>query len=1095
MSNGIFSQYDAQDLNRLAAKGILEKLRNIRQKINVEFTARRLIWELIQNAKDNAATCNIEGNSNVSILLELSDNQLVFSHNNGYFTNENIRGLIRRYSSSEKDKTYDLSENLPSTTGRFGTGFMTTHLLSEEVLVKGTFQKGASSFCRFVLPIDRTGLNEKSIINSVESSFHLVEESIKISKEFDFSETNNFKTEFIYSINDSVKDLVNISISEIEAGFAYALINIPTIKKITIKKDGSTYEYGIHKTSEIEVNEKIISIIEVETNDNNLKHRFFATISDEDTRIIVPLSIKNNGYNIEELPKNLPRLFLDFPLIGTEDINIPFIINSPLFEPTDSRDGVSLTGGKDRDTSINSVTILKGFDLFKIFVDYVSSQLDWGQIFNLARFKNPKEKDWIDKNWFDNTLIKPILSYLINVPLVDLSDGLRVSIKNKDGSNNALFPSASKIEIREKIWDLSIELVPNLLPKKTDIHEWYEIIWDDCPPLTIESLTKGIQRRESLDKLSTDLKKPEDGAVEWLNKYYDLLNFEAKFIDEIALDKFKVIPNQNNLFKINSELCIDKKIDDELKNVLKILGEDIRDILIHKGINTKNNHSEIEGKIKHGNRDSPLVVDQINKFLKEKRGNSKQAISYLLALFSKDEKFPEHRYKMYDFSKALLGEEIPIKMEISFWDESIWEYADKVRINRLVTVVSECKSLIKLQNLIAKSTSEETIFWLQSFIDFLIAGKFEDKLNLKANPILPDQNGDFKIKDDLFLDSCNIDEGIKDIAFELGSNVRAELLEKSIVLELPENRVRSEQYIAEEISKLIKPILRDERARVEKKDVIRKLYLWMNKNRIVAERIFGYIYEKRFLLVSDDEIAANIEKAEILEEIIEETGLSAKDIKEKLIILLSNPQITEALKQFEKTGKSNGILYPEGCEEDIMVSLDLLDLTSEKSRISTSEEAKEIIFKILKENGFNVPTNLDINYTIVTGISKPDGTPIKIVVKSGRAGKIYFNPNEWLTLTEADTQLFVVTRGNIVRNVTLSDLEAYNDKFHMRFDTHTFAINSNLKAFANLFQYMPYTHFIFDTPESTTDYLEEFGLNQRNPSIGTLTADDKNLLH
>lgn len=92
---GIFSQFDAQDLNRLAAKGILEKLRNIRQRINVDFTARRLLWELIQNAKDNAATCNINGNSKVQIDIEIDPNQLSFQHNNGYFTNENIRGLIR----------------------------------------------------------------------------------------------------------------------------------------------------------------------------------------------------------------------------------------------------------------------------------------------------------------------------------------------------------------------------------------------------------------------------------------------------------------------------------------------------------------------------------------------------------------------------------------------------------------------------------------------------------------------------------------------------------------------------------------------------------------------------------------------------------------------------------------------------------------------------------------------------------------------------------------------------------------------------------------------------------------------------------------
>ena len=128
-------------------------------------------------------------------------------------------------------------------------------------------------------------------------------------------------------------------------------------------------------------------------------------------------------------------------------------------------------------------------------------------------------------------------------------------------------------------------------------------------------------------------------------------------------------------------------------------------------------------------------------------------------------------------------------------------------------------------------------------------------------------------------------------------------------------------------------------------------------------------------------------------------------------------------------------------------------------------------------------------------IKNPNGLPVNLVVKSGKAGKLYFNPNEWLALTERDTQLFVVTRGNIVRNVILDDLTAINDTFHMRFNTQAFAINTNLKAFANFFRYLPYTHFIFDTPESTTDYLQQFGLNERNPSSKELSSDDKNLLH
>lgn len=182
-------------------------------------------------------------------------------------------------------------------------------------------------------------------------------------------------------------------------------------------------------------------------------------------------------------------------------------------------------------------------------------------------------------------------------------------------------------------------------------------------------------------------------------------------------------------------------------------------------------------------------------------------------------------------------------------------------------------------------------------------------------------------------------------------------------------------------------------------------------------------------------------------------------------------------------------------EEDIEQSFDLVDNSDEKSRISISQDAKENIFETLKRKGFDVPETLDINYTIVKGIKNPSGFPIKIVVKSGKAGKLYFNPSEWLALTEADTQLFVVTRGNIVRNITLNDLSAINDTFHMRFNTQAFAVNTNLKAFANFFRYLPYTHFIFETPESTTDYLQQFGLSERNPSSKELSSDDKNLLH
>jgi hypothetical protein len=63
----------------------------------------------------------------------------------------------------------------------------------------------------------------------------------------------------------------------------------------------------------------------------------------------------------------------------------------------------------------------------------------------------------------------------------------------------------------------------------------------------------------------------------------------------------------------------------------------------------------------------------------------------------------------------------------------------------------------------------------------------------------------------------------------------------------------------------------------------------------------------------------------------------------------------------------------------------------------------------------------------------------------------------------------------------------------MRLNTESFA-TSNLKVFAKFFQYLKGSHFIFESPESTSDYLQQFGLSERNPSSSELSADDKNLL-
>ena len=232
---GIFSKFERDELNKITAKSILEKLMNIRQNINVEFTARRLVWELIQNAKDNVNLCN-EAGEKVDVCIKITENQFIFSHNNGFFTNEHIRGLIRKYSSSDKDRDPEQIEKIIKTTGRFGTGFMTTHLLSEIVQIESYYKNEDGTFNIFNFWLDRSGKGEKEIIQGINKAFDDAEESIAKSQKIKLDELD-FITSFTYPLSENKISLAKIALEEAENGIAYTLINVPEINSVTIDND------------------------------------------------------------------------------------------------------------------------------------------------------------------------------------------------------------------------------------------------------------------------------------------------------------------------------------------------------------------------------------------------------------------------------------------------------------------------------------------------------------------------------------------------------------------------------------------------------------------------------------------------------------------------------------------------------------------------------------------------------------------------------------------------------------------------------------------------------------------------------------------
>ena len=167
------------------------------------------------------------------------------------------------------------------------------------------------------------------------------------------------------------------------------------------------------------------------------------------------------------------------------------------------------------------------------------------------------------------------------------------------------------------------------------------------------------------------------------------------------------------------------------------------------------------------------------------------------------------------------------------------------------------------------------------------------------------------------------------------------------------------------------------------------------------------------------------------------------------------------------------------------------------SKLSYAKEAQQRIMELLEENHCAFDYN-NHKYTLLYSVKKPDDSMCKVVMKSAQGGYLYFTPREWLELACEHPVLLLIDRNNQIRNVRLEELEESNDHFHMRFDTKIFAINSNLKVFAQFFRPLPpgSVYFVFGVPYSISagNYLAEFGMDKQNTSAIDLTEDDINLL-
>ena len=110
-----------EQLRSIPAQRLIEKLSLLKNR--VESAKKRWFWELLQNASDY--------NDSVNVKLIVSHERVTFLHDGAPFSLRDALNLISPDSNKQADCIHN--DNI----GKFGTGLVSTHILSSVMNVKG----------------------------------------------------------------------------------------------------------------------------------------------------------------------------------------------------------------------------------------------------------------------------------------------------------------------------------------------------------------------------------------------------------------------------------------------------------------------------------------------------------------------------------------------------------------------------------------------------------------------------------------------------------------------------------------------------------------------------------------------------------------------------------------------------------------------------------------------------------------------------------------------------------------------------------------------------------------------------------------------
>lgn len=572
MSEAAFSLFEEtfrEEQDRYQARRIRADVTEARRSI--PSAGLRWPFELLQNALDVGPRA---GTSSVAIRLNREQKKVSFEHDGAPFTSSDLTALL----SGGSNKDFESKE----TTGRFGTGFLVTHVLAERTNLRGLLET-PGGFEQFDLLLDRGG-DEEAILQNMADCREAIRSAIHV------SDLNGVESaRFEYHIDDDSP--LTLGIDSLRSALPYLYATRRVLGRVELRngeEDTEVWVPSVVTARAFEggyVEERSLQIRQNGSDSPEIRILRFMTSEQGLASALVLTKHTDEGWKVVLPEGNVPRVYREYPLSGSGFIPTNFFLDGK-FQPDKDRSRL-LLGNEDKslvEEALAAAVLAVKYAFAKKWED--AHLLAWARApttgFDSA---NVAEREW----WHGQ--LASFATRVAELPIVECSSRMLPAITEDGAYADFIVPrllteSSDDETTVERMWPL-VEAASELLPPRKEL----AIAWSDIASgwhslglpinrISVKELPKWAKgEAETLEDLKVD-----GDPKQWIAHFLDVTGecWENRSgVDPTVLHG--MLPDQNQRLRSPSDLNRDSGIQDSLKDICADIGLDIRSQLLLGG--------------------------------------------------------------------------------------------------------------------------------------------------------------------------------------------------------------------------------------------------------------------------------------------------------------------------------------------------------------------------------------------------------------------------------------------------------------------------------------------------------------------------------